>query len=95
MLFSAPLYDVEIWPVFRADRMHSYTGPDSLTGLTLCQPVGYAPPAVLQQMVDAGLMRLEQAGDDFALRAATAGRAGRSADQFDPAVQHDRAAGMA
>jgi len=60
MLFSEPLYHVEIWPVFRADRMHSYTGPDSLIGLTLCQPVGYAPPTVLLQMIDAGLLRLVQ-----------------------------------
>jgi len=60
MLFSAPLYDIEIWPVFRADRMHSYSGPDSLIGLTLCQPVGYAPPTALQQMIDTGLLRLVQ-----------------------------------
>lgn len=60
MLFSTPLYDVEIWPIFRADRMHSYTGPDSLMGLTLCQPVGYAPPTALQQMVDTGMLRLVQ-----------------------------------
>jgi len=60
MTFSTSLYDAEIWPVFRSDRMRSYTGPDSLIGLTLCQPVGYAPPTVLLQMIESGMLRLVQ-----------------------------------
>jgi polar amino acid transport system substrate-binding protein len=60
MIFSTSIYDVQIWPVFRSDRMRPYTGPDSLIGLTLCQPVGYAPPTELLQMIDAGLLRLAQ-----------------------------------
>jgi polar amino acid transport system substrate-binding protein len=60
MLFSTELYDAQTWPVFRSDRMRPYTGPDSLIGLTLCQPVGYAPPAELLQLIDAGLLRLVQ-----------------------------------
>lgn len=60
MIFSASLYDVQSWPVFRSDRMRPYAGPDSLIGLTLCQPVGYAPPTELLQMIDAGLLRLVQ-----------------------------------
>ena len=60
MRFSAPIYELAIYPIFRADRMHAYTGPDSLAGLTLCQPVGYAQPATLQPMIDAGTLHLVQ-----------------------------------
>lgn len=60
MSFSTPIYEMVIYPVFRADRTHPYAGPDSLAGLTLCQPVGYAQPAMLQHMVDAGTLQLVQ-----------------------------------
>ncbi|HEV2673021.1 MAG TPA: transporter substrate-binding domain-containing protein [Aliidongia sp.] len=60
MVFSAPLYDLRIWPVFRADRMRSYTGPQSLVGLTLCQPVGYAQPEVLHRILASGALHLVQ-----------------------------------
>lgn len=60
VVFSAPLYDLRIWPVFRADRMRPYTGPQSLAGLTLCQPVGYAQPEVLHRMLASGDLHLVQ-----------------------------------
>jgi len=62
MLFSEPIYTTESWPVFREDRVRSYAGPESLAGLTLCQPVGYAVPASLQPLIAAGQVHLVQPG---------------------------------
>ena len=53
MLSSAPIYEVELWPVFRLDRARPFTGLESLAGSTLCEPIGRSPPAEIQPLIDA------------------------------------------
>lgn len=62
MLYSVPVYETKVWPLFRSDRVRSYTGPASLAGLALCEPIGWSPPADLQASIDAGSINLIQAG---------------------------------
>ncbi len=55
--FSAPLYDVVQEFVGRRGRATPYSGrPESLKGLTVCMPFGYALPPALEQYVAAGEM---------------------------------------
>jgi len=61
MLYSAPIYEIAVWPAFRADRVRSYVGPEGLAGLTLCEPLGWAPPTELLPLIDAGKVSLVEA----------------------------------
>jgi polar amino acid transport system substrate-binding protein len=75
MRYSVPLYSVQSWAIFRADRMRSYTGPESLIGLTLCAPVGFTPPRQLLTMIEAGqLLLVQPASMSLCARQLLAGR---------------------
>lgn len=57
-LYSDPLFTVRPVVFMPAERRFAYTGPADLQGRRLCVGLGYAPPEVLQRMIEAG--RLER-----------------------------------
>ncbi|MVW74005.1 substrate-binding periplasmic protein [Pseudomonas xionganensis] len=55
-LYSAPLFIAEQHIFSRADDPIEIDDPASLQGRRLCYPLGWAPPKVLQDMLDQGLL---------------------------------------
>jgi len=75
MLFSDPIYDIVTVALFPADSGRDYSGPDSLKGLTLCLPIGYAPAPPLVPLIEAGAIRIQQPGNpDLCLKELASGR---------------------
>jgi polar amino acid transport system substrate-binding protein len=75
MLFSDPIYEFSNRPVFRAGEHRAYAGPESLIGLVLCEPIGYAPPRTLSPLVRSGALQVVQpASMTLCLRQLQAGR---------------------
>jgi len=75
LLYSAPVYDIVSIALFRAGAGHDYSGPDSLKGLNLCLPIGYASAAPIAALIKADAVHLEQpASADLCLKELAAGR---------------------
>lgn len=53
-LYSAPLLQVRQSVFMSTDRRFAYRGPADLKGRRVCTPLGYAPAAALQPMIDSG-----------------------------------------
>lgn len=51
---SEPIAVMRQMAVSRASEPVEYTGPDSLAGLTICSPQGYAEPDLIQELIDDG-----------------------------------------
>jgi polar amino acid transport system substrate-binding protein len=51
-LYSEPLIRVRQAVFMAADRRFAYRGPADLNGRRVCMPLGYAPAAALQPMID-------------------------------------------
>jgi polar amino acid transport system substrate-binding protein len=74
VLFSDPVYDIVSVALFRAGDDHDYDGPDSLKGLILCLPIGYAASPPIDALIKGSLVRLEQpATPDLCLKQLAAG----------------------
>lgn len=56
MLFSESIYDVRSVAVFASDTGYDFAGFDSLKGLTICLPLGYATP--VQPLINKGDVRI-------------------------------------
>ena len=98
MLYSTQVYEVQVWPTFRSDLVRPYIGPESLAGLTLCEPIGWAPPPRLRPLLDVHRLNLiEDASLQACARQLMAGRADLlvvSAAQFEMIVRQDWGDGL-
>jgi polar amino acid transport system substrate-binding protein len=56
-LYSDALIQARQVVFMAADRRIAYRGPADLKGLRVCAPLGYAPAAALQPMIDSGEVR--------------------------------------
>lgn len=75
MIYSEPVYDIVSVAVFRAGQGQDYDGPDSLRGMTLCLPIGYAASPPIAALIKDGAIHLEQpASADLCLKELAAGR---------------------
>lgn len=93
MLYSSQVYEAQVWPMFRSDLVRPYIGPESLAGLTLCEPIGWAPPPRLRPLLDVHRLNLiEDASLRVCTRQLMAGRVDLlivSAAQFETIVHLD------
>ncbi len=64
MVFSDVVYESPAVAIFAADTTYDYTGPGSLKGRTLCQPLGNASP--LQAQIDSGEIKVVMEPRDYA-----------------------------
>lgn len=98
MLYSTQVYEVQVWPTFRSDLVRPYIGPESLAGLTLCEPIGWAPPPRLRPLLDGrGLHLIEDASLQVCARQLMAGRADLlvvSEAQFETIAHQDWGEGL-
>lgn len=60
MLYSDPIYAVPSLLVFRKGHERPFSGPQSLKGLTMCDPLGFALPASLAPAIRAGDIKVER-----------------------------------
>jgi polar amino acid transport system substrate-binding protein len=75
MLYSDAIYDIVSIALFRAGTGHDYLGPESLNGLSLCLPIGFASAPPVAALIKAELVHLEQpASADLCLKELAAGR---------------------
>jgi polar amino acid transport system substrate-binding protein len=75
MLYSDPIYDIVAVALFRAGSGRDYVGPDSLKGLNLCMPIGYAASPPIARLIASKAVSVEQpATADLCLKQLAEGR---------------------
>lgn len=75
MLYSDSMFDIDTVAVFAAGSQRDYTGPDSVRGLSICVPLGYAVDMTVEPMARSGDLKVVQNSDvEGCMRQVAAGR---------------------
>lgn len=63
VVFSDILYDAHAVAVFPATSPHDYASPESLRGLVMCVPLGFAVNTAIEPLVKSGAVQVRQNAD--------------------------------